>query len=149
MYACNIQHCIGGAMFSVLTSCAVDCVFEPWSGQTKDYKTGICYFYVLHSIWRRKSKDWMVGIRIMCPSGAIILPVDCCFSELSLYKIQLNKVCSSGTRWTSISYIYNYLKLFRTIINLCSNYPWSKQVMSLCSLKLQINIFLKCLGGIF
>jgi len=24
------------------------------------------------------------GIRIMCPSGATCLPVDCCFSELPL-----------------------------------------------------------------
>ena len=27
---------------------------------------------------------WL-GIRIMCPSGAICLPADCCFSELALY----------------------------------------------------------------
>ena len=29
-----------------------------------------------------------------------------------------------------------YLELFRTLINLCSNDWWSKQVMSLCSLKI-------------
>ena len=31
---------IGGVMISVLTSSAVDCGFEPRSGQIKDYKIG-------------------------------------------------------------------------------------------------------------
>ena len=53
---------IGGVMVSVLASSAVDRGFEPWSGQTKDYKIGICCF----SAW--------LGIRIMCPSGATFLP---------------------------------------------------------------------------
>jgi hypothetical protein len=34
----------GGVMVSVLTSSAVDRGFEPRSGQTKDYKIGICCF---------------------------------------------------------------------------------------------------------
>jgi hypothetical protein len=46
-------------MVSVLASSAVDCGFEPWSGQTKDYKIGICYFSVKHAALRRKSKDWL------------------------------------------------------------------------------------------
>jgi hypothetical protein len=32
---------IGGVVISVLVSSAVDRGFEPWSGQTKDYKIGI------------------------------------------------------------------------------------------------------------
>ena len=35
---------IGGIMVSVLTSSVVDHGFEPRSGQTKDYKIGICCF---------------------------------------------------------------------------------------------------------
>jgi hypothetical protein len=35
---------ISGVMVSMLASSAVDRGFEPWSGQTKDYKIGICYF---------------------------------------------------------------------------------------------------------
>jgi hypothetical protein len=31
--------------------------FEPRSGQTKDYKIGICYFSAKHVAIRRKSKD--------------------------------------------------------------------------------------------
>ena len=34
-------NCIGGVMVSELTSSAVDCGFEPRSGQTKGYKIGI------------------------------------------------------------------------------------------------------------
>ena len=30
------------------------------SGQTKDYKIGICCFSAKHAVLRRKSKDWLV-----------------------------------------------------------------------------------------
>ena len=30
-----------------------------WSGQTKDYKIGICCFSTKHAALRRKSKDWL------------------------------------------------------------------------------------------
>jgi predicted LPLAT superfamily acyltransferase len=45
-------------MVSMLASSAVDRGFEPWSGQTKDYAIGICYFSVMHAALRKKSKDW-------------------------------------------------------------------------------------------
>ena len=48
-------------MVSVLASCAVDCGFEPQSGQTKDYIIGICCFSAKHAALRRKSKDWLAG----------------------------------------------------------------------------------------
>jgi hypothetical protein len=44
-------------MLSVLTSSAVDREFEPRSGQTKDYKIGICCFSAKHAALRRKSKE--------------------------------------------------------------------------------------------
>ena len=48
-------------MVSVLASSAVDHRgFEPRSGQTKDYKIGICRFSTNHAALRRKSKDWLV-----------------------------------------------------------------------------------------
>jgi hypothetical protein len=31
-----------------------------------------------------RTKTGWLGIRIMCQSGAICLPTDCCFSELAL-----------------------------------------------------------------
>ena len=52
-----IQSRISGVMISVLASSAVDRGFEPRSGQTKDYKIGICYFFANHPALRRKNKD--------------------------------------------------------------------------------------------
>ena len=46
-------------MGCVLASSVVDRGFEPRSGQTKDYKIGICCFSVKHTALRRKSKDWL------------------------------------------------------------------------------------------
>jgi hypothetical protein len=46
-------------MVSVLASSAVDCGFEPRSGQTKDYEIGICCFSAKHASLRKKSKDWL------------------------------------------------------------------------------------------
>jgi hypothetical protein len=71
-------------MAGMLASRAVDLGVEPRSVQTKDYKIGICYFFAKHATLRRKSKDWLAWNRIMCPSGATCLPVDCCFGELAL-----------------------------------------------------------------
>ena len=45
-------------MVSVLSASAVDRGFEPLSGQTKDYKIGICCFSAKHASLRKKS---MVG----------------------------------------------------------------------------------------
>jgi hypothetical protein len=46
-------------MVGVLDSSVVDRGFEPLSGQTNDYKTGICCFSAKHATLRRKSKDWL------------------------------------------------------------------------------------------
>ena len=48
-------------MVSVLSSSVVDRGFEPWSGQAKDYKIGICCFSAKHAALRSKSKDWLAG----------------------------------------------------------------------------------------
>ena len=50
---------IGGVMASVLASSVVDRGFKPWSGQTKDYKIGICHFSTKHAALRSKDKDWL------------------------------------------------------------------------------------------
>ena len=50
---------IGGVMVSVFASSAVDCGFKSRSGQTKDYKIGICCFSAKHTTLRSKSKDWL------------------------------------------------------------------------------------------
>ena len=56
---CILNH-IGCVMVSVLASGAVDRGFKPWSGQTKDYKIGICCFSTKHASLRRKNKDMLV-----------------------------------------------------------------------------------------
>jgi hypothetical protein len=46
-------------MISVLALSSVDHGFEPRSGQTKDFRIGICCFSTKHAALRRKSKDWL------------------------------------------------------------------------------------------
>ena len=46
-------------MVSVIASSAVVSGFEPRSGQTKDYKIGICCLHAKHAVFRNKSKDWL------------------------------------------------------------------------------------------
>ena len=50
---------INGVMGSVLALSAVDRGFESRSGQTKDYKIGICCFSAKYPTLRRKNKDWL------------------------------------------------------------------------------------------
>jgi hypothetical protein len=45
----------------VLASSAVAHGFVPRSGQTKDYKIGICFFSAKHAALKRNSKDWLAG----------------------------------------------------------------------------------------
>ena len=71
-------------MVSVLTSSAMDRGSEPRSGQTKNYKIGICCFTAKYAALRRKTG--LLGIIIMCPSGTMCLPADGYFSELALLK---------------------------------------------------------------
>ena len=71
-------------MISVPASSAVDRGFEPRSGQTKDYKIGICCFQLRTQHLGERAKTGWLGIRIICPSGATCLPADCCFCELAL-----------------------------------------------------------------
>ena len=89
----NQKHRIGGVMVSVLASSVVDHGFEPRSGQTKNYKIGICCFSGKHAAFRRKSKDWLtrnqnnvsewsdISTRVLflfCLSSSCILCALCC-----------------------------------------------------------------------
>ena len=55
----KIGNRIGSIMVSVLASSAIDCGYEPRSGQTKECKIGICCFSTKNASLRRKSKDWL------------------------------------------------------------------------------------------
>jgi len=50
---------VDGIMVCGLASSVVDREFEPRSGQTKDYKIGICCFSAKHVAFRRKSEYWL------------------------------------------------------------------------------------------
>ena len=55
----EIGNRMGSVMVSVLASSAIDCGYEPRSGQIKEYKIGICCFSAKNAALRRKSKDWL------------------------------------------------------------------------------------------
>ena len=57
LYYITLVNRIDGVMVSVLASSVVDRGFEPQSGQTKDYKIGMCCFCAKHAALTRKSKD--------------------------------------------------------------------------------------------
>ena len=69
---------------SVLVSSAVDCGFEPQSGQTKDYNIGICCFSTKRAPLRRKSTEWLAQNQDNVSKWDNMSSVDCCFSELAL-----------------------------------------------------------------
>lgn len=48
--------CIGGEMVCILVSSALVCGFEPWSGQIKHYKVGICGFSLKHTALKSNKK---------------------------------------------------------------------------------------------
>ena len=58
---------IGGVMISVLILSAVDRGFDYRSGQTKDYKIGMCCFSAKHAAEEIAMTGWLGIIRIMCP----------------------------------------------------------------------------------
>ena len=88
-------------MVSVLASSAVDRVFEPRSGQTKDYNIDIYCFFVKHAVLRSKSKDWLARYQNNVSEWSEYLPADCCFSELAQYKS--SSACWSRTKRISSS----------------------------------------------
>ena len=71
-------------MVSVLASSAVCRGFEPWLGQTKDYKIGICCFSTKHAALRSKSKDWLARNQNNVSEWSDMSTADCYFSELAL-----------------------------------------------------------------
>jgi len=56
-----IYNRIGGVIVSVLASSEVDRGFEPQSGQTKDYKIGICCFFTIKARSIKEKEQRLVG----------------------------------------------------------------------------------------
>ena len=85
-----INDRIGGVMVSVLASSAVYRGFEPRSGQTKDYKIGMCCFSAKHAALRRTSKDWLARNQDNVSEWVDISIRPLSFQCASTIKIQLN-----------------------------------------------------------
>jgi len=71
-------------MVSLLSSSAVDRWFELRSGQTKDYKIGMCCFTTKYTALLSKSKDWLAQNQDNVSEWGDMYISDCCFSELAL-----------------------------------------------------------------
>ena len=94
----SLQSRIGGVMVSMLASIAVDRWFEPRSGQTKDYKIGLCCFSAKHTVLRRKSKDWLAQNQDLSEGTCLSAVV----SVSKHYKKQTKPV-NLAQSWTSSS----------------------------------------------
>jgi len=77
-------------MVSVLALSVVDRGFEQQSGQTKDYKIGICCFSAKHAALRRKSKDWLAWNQNNVSEWSDMFTRRLLFQWASTIKIQLS-----------------------------------------------------------
>jgi hypothetical protein len=77
-------------MVSMLILSGVEHGFEPRSGQTKDYKMGICCFSAKHAALKRKSKDWLAQNQNNVSEWSIMSTRGLLFQWASTIKIQLN-----------------------------------------------------------
>ena len=77
-------------MVSMLTSSAVDRGFEPWSGQTEDWKIGMCCFSAKHTALSSKSKDWLARNQDNVSEWSDMSTCDLLFQWASTIKIQLS-----------------------------------------------------------
>jgi len=80
---------VGGVMGNVLTSSAIDCGFEPRSGQSKGYAIGICCFSTKHLALRRKSRDWLARNQDNVSDWSNMSTHSLFFLRTSTLKIQL------------------------------------------------------------
>ena len=101
LFSVMLCNHIGGVMVSVLASSVVDNGFESRSGQTKDYKIGICCFSAKHAVLRSLSKDWLVRNQINVSEWSDMSIRGLFFSKLALWKS--NSAWWSRTKRTSSS----------------------------------------------
>ena len=71
-------------MVGIIAFRAVDCGLEPRSGQTKDYKIGICCFSIKHAALRSKNKDWLAKNQDNVSE----------WSDMSTHKLLFQGVCT-------------------------------------------------------
>jgi hypothetical protein len=67
---------------------------------TFDYAIGICCFSTKRATWILKARTGWLRIRVMCPSGATCLHIDCCFSELALQRSNSRSTALKASKLT-------------------------------------------------
>ena len=132
-YNIEIQKCtswslwdnrIGGVMVSMLASSAIDRRFEPQSGQTKDYKIGICCFSTKHTTLRRKSKDWSARNQNTVCEWSDMSNRGLLFQRDNTIKIQLCSNCWIGVKHRchniiTINISFRYAFFFACPVAIC------------------------------
>ena len=92
MILCQLWDRSGGVMVSMLASSAVDYGFEPRSGQTKDYKIGICCFTAKYTALRSKNKYFLTRDQDNVSEWNNISTRGLLFLWASTIKLQLSSV---------------------------------------------------------
>jgi hypothetical protein len=87
-------------MVSVLASSALELICKPLSGQTKEYKNGICCISAKHAALKRISKDWSARDQNNVSEWSDMSTRGLLFQRASTIKIQ---ACWSRTKRTSSS----------------------------------------------
>ena len=121
------RNCIRGVMVSVLALSVVDRGLDPRSGQTKDYKIGICCFSAKHTALRRKNKDWLSRNQDNVSKWHDMSTRELLFLWASTIKIQLR--CWSSTKLDLIIISLN-INLFWKIAELALNNNHSLTLMA-------------------
>ena len=94
---------INSVMVNMPTSSVVDRRFEHWSGQSKDYKIGICCFSAKHAALGRKSKDWLARNQDYVSEWGNMSICGLLFQWASTIKIQLS-VFSPWYCWVDVKH---------------------------------------------
>ena len=81
---------IAGVMVSVLAFSVVDRGFDPQSGQTQDYNTGMCCFSAKHTSLSRKNKYWLARNQHNVFACSDMFTHELLFQWASAIKIQLS-----------------------------------------------------------
>ena len=83
-------HFIHSEHLYVLASSAVDRGFELRSGQTKDYRIGICCFSAKQAVLRKTGKDWLARNQNNVSEWSDMSARGLMFQWASTIKIQLS-----------------------------------------------------------
>jgi hypothetical protein len=105
---------IGGVMVSMLASSAAGRGFNPRSGQTKDYKIGICCFSTKHAALRRKSKDWLAQNQDNVSEWGDVSICGLLFQWASTIKIQITCGRVKLVLWATLILSYNHANSLHT-----------------------------------